>query len=242
MRTIRLGVVATLLMTTVSAGGALAQDSDGFSTPEEAIVEYLAGVADQDVQRILGATAIDEVSEGYQIAGAIDRLHGFLPVTMPAPAEYPFYADINRAFNTNRILRQALMLSYSLLSDVELGGDPITGVDAQWGAVFVDDVDPSRLSNLEVVDIRPADASIMSSDWYIELVARQAALQGADEHTERVVLIEFEGDLYGMGFTLARYGDGWKVHQQTSAVAGFSSSGAAVPTTVERFERFAAGE
>ena len=242
MRAIHHAVLATLLMIAVSAGGALAQDSDGFSTPEEAIVEYLAGVADQDVQRILGAVAIDEVSEGYQIAGVIDRLGAFFPVTMPAPAEYPFYADINRAFNTNGILRQALMLSYSLLSDVELGGEPITGVDAQWGAGFVDDVDPSRLSSLKVVDIRPANASIMSSDRYIEIVARQAALQGADELTERVVLIEFEGDLYGLGFTLARYGDSWKVYSQHSALAGFQSSGAAVPTTVERFERFTAGE
>jgi len=55
------------------------------------------------------------------------------------------------------------------------------------------------------------------------------AVQGADELTERVALVMLEGQGYLVGFTLLRYGDGWKVSSQSPPLAGTPSTGVATP-------------
>jgi hypothetical protein len=227
-----LGAVAATEVAAESDGEATSSAAQGFPTPEEAVREYLAGVAEADFDRVLGATAVDEMADGFRFDLATDRLKAFVPYSMMAPAEYPFYADMNRVMQANRVMFHVRNLTYSLLSDVDL--DTVTTpADLTWAHDFTETVDPARLRALTVVDVRVADPDRLESTQMQVAQALRARTAGVDELTERVALVSFDHDLYWVGFTLGRYGDGWKVQEQVAILAGSDSSGIANPTTVE---------
>lgn len=163
-----------------------------FPTPEDAVRECLAGVADADVHRILAATAMDEMSEGGRFDLVVERLNSYSPHIGLAPAEYPFFVDITRAKQVSNILSQVQMLAYSLLSDdpIEdsIGGDEMEPSPRAWAQGFIEDVDPDRLADLTIEQIMPADADREDSDAYRRITARQTASVGADEQTERLAI------------------------------------------------------
>ncbi len=225
----------------VAAAEPSAPPASTFATPEAAIGEYMAGVAGADAQRILGATAIDEMSEGYRFDDSVDRFQAFMPATMLAPA-VPFYVDINRARQTDQVLSQVLMLAYGLLSGEEMDGSPIVPVDTAWAQGFAERVDPAGLAGIKLLDVRFPDATYQDNERYLDSVAAQAAAYGADELAERLALLFFDGQTYALGFTLLRYGDEWGVAWQNSAISGMSSLGTAVPMSIEDFESLTAGE
>jgi len=212
-----------------------------FATPEDAIHAYLAGVADADVEGILRASAIDELSAGFDLARYADRYRALLVATTLAPSGYPFYVELNRARQTERILGEVQLLAYSLLSSQTIDETSIP-VDKAWADTFSAEVDPARLAGLTVTDIRFPNARFEHDPKYLSGAAAQAAVYGADELTERLALVSLDGHLYQVGFTLLRYGAGWKVYQQSSSLAGMGGLGTAVPTTVEDFDRLTAGD
>jgi hypothetical protein len=214
----------------------------GFATPEDAIREYLGGVVDADASRILAASAIDEMSEGFRFDLLTDRIGAFLPFTTLAPARYPLFVESNTATRSSQVLGQVRNLVYGLLSDVAMDGAAVIRVDEGWAESFASQVDPSRLSSLAIEDIRFPDAELGDDTRYIEQASTNAAMYGADGRTERLVLFSFEGDLYDIGFTLLRYGDGWKVEGQAAALGRGSPNGVARPTTATAYDQQTRGE
>jgi hypothetical protein len=208
-----------------------------FTTPEEAITSYLEGVAQSDLQKILQACAINEMSENFKFDLYTARLGGvFLPTQFLAPADYPFYVETNQLQLSSQISSRVRILAYSLLSDEKTGdGSPITDMDAERTARFMKAVDPKRLATLEVTKIGRPEPALMDSAKYKDTAAKMALSYGADESTERVVLVSFEQQYYLLGFSLFRYGENWKIGSATSALANTSALGAAQPTTVEEF-------
>ncbi len=208
------------------------------STPEDAIREYLAGVADANVERILGATAVDDVSTGLQFDLITDRIGAFSPETRYAPSEFPFFAEVTRAMQTSQILSQVRMLAYSLLSETPIGPKVIRGPDLEpdplrWGREFVKQVDPSRLAGITLIDIVQPDPERAESELTRSLYAKMAATLGADDATERLAIISFDVETYAVGFTLLRYGDEWLVNTQFSPSGGTDPTGIAMPYIVE---------
>ena len=67
----------------------------------------------------------------------------------------------------------------------------------------------------------------------LAVVAESAREFGADEQTDRVALLDFEGEAFAIGFTLLRYGDGWKVSSQASVLSGLPTWGAAQPMSAK---------
>ncbi len=238
-----------LLLLALFAGGCARKDSSltgsdqaadvTFKTPEEAVTYYLEGVARNDVRKILQASAIKEMGEKFKFALYAERLHAIIP-TYLAPAEYPFYAEINKEQVSTQILNQVKSLSYSLLSGEQLEGSVIPA-DAGRADRFIKDVDPQRLSKLEVKKISLPNKTVMNEAGYVENAARVAKGYGADEATERLALISFGQNYYYLGFTLLRYGASWKIANQVSPLAGTSALGTAQQTTEEEFERLTTG-
>lgn len=213
-----------------------------YSTPETAITAYLDGVKRQDISAILAASAIDEPAEQFDFQAYADRLQAMPLVTSPAPAEYPFYAEMNRVRRQNEILNQVRNLAYSLLSAETIDGGIIANPGSERVQTFVTDVDPSRLSGIKLVKTGAPSPSLLSSDRFQQNAAKQAAIYGADELTERVALLAFEDKNYLLGFTLLRYGDSWKVMYQTSNLAGTSALGTVEATTPEEFASLIASD
>ena len=230
-----------------SAPAATSQPGDGpgatsFATPEDAVRHYLAGIAAGDAAMILEASAIDGMSTGFRFSDSVDRLQTMLLTSSLAPTEYPLFADMDRAFVSAQILSQARMLVYSLLSTETLDGSPIAPADKARADAFVAQVDPSRLAGLTLVDSRYPSAKWEHEPRNVENEARQAAIYGADESTERLALVYLDGKLYEVGFTLLRYGGDWGVSSQFAPLADTPSLGTAVPTTLEEYDRITSEE
>jgi hypothetical protein len=207
-----------------------------FKTPEDAITHFFEGVAQGDFNKILEACAVNEASEHFQFDLQIDRLGVFAPAVEYAPATNPLYVAINDAQITARIANQVKILTYSLLSTENLTFTSTNMIGIDVAQSFMTEVDPARLSQLEVKEIALPNPTAMKSARYQAYVADIARVYGADELTERVVLFSFEQKDYILGFTLLRYGDDWKISSANSAIANTDSSGGVAPTTVEDFE------
>jgi hypothetical protein len=209
-----------------------------FTTPEEAITSYMEGVAQSDLQKILQACAINEMSEKFRFDLYTERLGGiFLPAQFLSPTDYPFYVETNKLQVSSQMFSRVKILVYSLLSSEKVGdGSAITNMDAARTASFIKDVDPKRLSGLEVKEIGLPNKTLMNGAKYQENAAKSALSFGADESTERVALFSFEQNYYYLGFTLLRYGKSWKISSQTSALANTNALGAPEQTTVQDFD------
>jgi hypothetical protein len=207
-----------------------------FSTPEGAITTFFEGVTENDFNQILQASAIEEISEKFSFDGSIERLQAFVPVQSYAPADYPFYVELNKAQIVSRIASQVKIFAYSLLSTQDIDYSQTTLMDVDTAVSFMNEVDPSRLAQLEVQEIGLPNPEIMSSDRYKENALKIALVYGADDSTERVALFSFEQNDYMLGFTLLQYGENWKISSLSSPIANTSVLGGAGKTTKEEFE------
>lgn len=211
------------------------------ATPEDAVKAYVAGLAAGDVDAILATGAIEEVGSAFRFDAYVDRLKAFVPVGGQGPAGQPFYGDANRIELEGRLVSQARMLAYSILSTDVTGPDVVPNVDAAWAKAFAKQVDVANLAGLTVDGVGTPKPSTASTPKYLEVMQASAATWGADEQVERVALVSLGGKAWITGFTLLRYGDTWRVKDQGSALADTDPSGAAMPTTPEDFAALIAG-
>lgn len=224
-----MALVVGLLAVLVAAvpAGSHEVDTPTLSTPEDAVREYLVGVATADLERVRGAMAADEMAAGFDFEGYIERLGVFLPFAAFSPTADPLFVEMNRAHMSMQVLGQLRMLIYSLLTDASLEPQGVAQVDRAWAASFVGQLDLERLAGLEIQVIEPPQSDAVTSERYLANAASQADVFGADELSERVAIVSLEGVSYRVGFTLLRYGQSWKVVQQTSPLSGISPTGAA---------------
>lgn len=210
-----------------------------FKTPEDAITAYMQGVAQTDTSKILQACAINEMSEKFKFDLYTERLKALMPSQSPAPANSPFYIEVNKAQLTAQILNRVKILVYGLLSSekVDDASAVIVITDTARINKFMNDVDPKKLASLKVEKASPPNKTLMNSTTYQNNATQNALAYGADESTERVALFSFAQNYYYVGFTLLRYGDNWKISSQTSALANTNALGAPTKTTVDEFDR-----
>jgi hypothetical protein len=206
------------------------------ATPEDAVTAYLDGVARQDINQILGASAIEEPAANFDFRRYVDRLQAMPLMVSPAPASDPFLIAINQARRENEILSSVRNLAYSLLTGETIDGSMIANPEPQRVDAFVTALDTSRLAGIELVQIGAPLPDLLNSERFQANAAEQARIYGADELTERLALFTFEGQPYVAGFTLLRYGTDWKVMSQVSNLAGTSALGTVQATTVAQFE------
>jgi hypothetical protein len=232
MRRVPIALMTSLLAVSISATVA------AFETPEAAVREYVEGVAHADIQKVLEASAIDEMTEGYRFERMVERLGAYTP-TVAGPVHSPFFAGVEQANWTSQLLRQARMFAYSLLAAETLGAgleyNPLPDVDSAWADGLIAELEEARLDGLVVADIKLPEPEMYNRTINLELMARNAAVFGADEATDRVALVLFEGDTYLVGFGLLRYGDDWTVQRQSSPLGSTPSSGAATPMSASEF-------
>jgi len=114
-------------------------------------------------------------------------------------------------------------------------------IDPEGTIRFMNEVDPERLAQLQVINTGVPNPAIATSERLLENWNRVAQTYGADELTERVVLVLFEGNYYYMGFTLLRYGNNWKISSASSVLGNLSPLGTPQITTEEQFQELIGG-
>jgi hypothetical protein len=235
-------LIAFLVLIVISCSGpvipVLQNSNTVFQTPEDVIIHYFEGLAQSDMDRILAACAILEMAEKFRFDLYTERVGGFEPVLSLSPTNHPLYVESNKLQLFSQASNRVKMFTFGLLSP-ETGnpGNGFSPLDSEQATRFVQEVDPQRLSGLELKEIGLPDKTLMSSAEYMENAAEIAKIYGADESTERVALFLFEQNYFFVGFTILRYGENWKISSQTSPLADISSLGMPQPTTVEEFEQ-----
>jgi len=228
---------------------ATAQDHTGnasFNTPEETITFFMEAFARGDVSTLLQACAVDEMSENFRFDLYVDRLRALHPQA-PAPSDYPFYAELNKAQFASQILFQVRFLAYGLLTtEQDLLDARVVIIDQDettaFTTNFIGEVDPARLAQLQVMRIGVPNPDSFYNERNVENWSRTAQMYGADEFTERVVLLLFEGEYYFSGFQLLRYGDDWKISGAASNLGGTNPMGTPQITTEADFQDLITGD
>jgi len=213
---------------------AFAVDVD-LSTPESVVTSYLDGVARQDFETVVAASSAANMSEKIDLVAQIYRI-GMLAPNMPAPATNPLFIGINKANFVAQIAFQVRFLAYGLMTSNEIIDGKQVQMDAAGAADFVSVVRADRLKNIEVLKVDIPKAKMANSEQHQLNLAKLAKIYGADESTDRVALISFEGLQFVVGFSLLRYGEDWTVMSQTSAIAGLSALGVPKKTTAQEYE------
>ena len=148
----------------------------------------------------------------FNIGLQVERLGKVMaPGQFLSPSDYTFYSELNKMTVSSQILNQVKFFAYGLLSSEKVDdGSLILNMDTERVNKFIKDVDPRKLSNIEIKKISLPNKTLMNDPKYIENAAKSASLYGADESTERVALFSFEQSYYYIGFTLLRYRENWK--------------------------------
>jgi hypothetical protein len=207
-----------------------------FAAPEDAIRQYMNGVAANDADQILQACGIDEVASKFQWEAWAERLQAILPWSKLAPSQYPLYATENQYARAADILLQVRNLAYGLLSSLPTDGTTVAPVTKDQVEKYAREVDPSLLAGLKVLEVKFPIAHLAGDARTLSTFAAQARVYGADEMTERLALFELNGKTYEVGFQLLRYGSSWIVLSQSSALSGLDSTGVAKPISQSDFD------
>jgi len=235
-------LVVCAAMVLMTAGCNSPSISASFKTPEDAINSYMQAVAQGDGSKILQAFAINEMSEKYNFEVFVDRIGAFQPIQFEGPTNYTLYVDLNKTQVAAQIVQRVRTFIYGLLSTEDVAsGNMIGSFDAERAAKFIKEVDPKRLSGISVKRIDMPNKPILNSDRHRDNLAKTARMYGADESTERVALFTFEGNTYVVGFSLLRYGDGWKIYQPGSVLSGLNPLGTAAKITEADFDKMVNG-
>lgn len=217
----------------------IAQDLNNditFKTPEEAITFYIEALAEADVLKMMQASAVNEMSENFRFDLFVDRLRALLPTTAAPSSDYSFYVEMNKAQFTWEFLFQTRSLAYGLLvSDPDSLTETVL-MDAEGIDTFIQEVNPAQLASLEVVQIGIPEPELAQSERLLKNWDTLAQIYGADEFTERVAQLEFEGNYYIAGFALLRYGEGWKIRGLGSSLGNISALGVSKQTTESEFQ------
>lgn len=207
-----------------------------FKSPEEAITFYMQALAEGDVVKMMQAFAVNEMSENFRLDLFINRVQAIFPSMAAPSSDYPFYVEMNRAQFSWEILFQTRNLTYGLLaSDKELFNTTVK-MDAEGATAFIQEIDPARLDQLEVVKMGIPEPELAQSERLLANWDIQAQIYGADEFTERVVLLQFEENYYAVGFAFLRYGEDWKIRGLNSALSGLNSLGAPQQMDEDEFQ------
>jgi len=205
------------------------------ATPEDAVSQYLAAFASNNAGQLLDACSINEVAAHFQFETQATRLQVIMPNQFLLPTGYAFYADLDRYGQAYVNFNQVRGLALSLLTTQPVD-EPIVPVTADQARQYVKSADPAQLTGLKVVEIKFPMAKFVADSKTLANFAAQAKVYGADELTERLALIAWNGKDYAVGFTLVRYGSDWKVLSQVSNLAGTSATGAAKLVTQSDFD------
>jgi hypothetical protein len=203
------------------------------TTPEDAVQQYIDGITANDADLILGACGVGLVAEGYQFDRLADRLEAIVS-SMLAPSEYSLYRTMNEYAQADSCLESARWSAYSLLTS-EPFGPTIMHVTLAQAQQYAKDVDPSLLASLRVTLIKFPVASKASDAKILASFAGQAECYGADELTERLALLQWNGDYYKVGFQLLRYGNDWIVFRMQSALGNVAAAEVKA-TTPDQFD------
>ena len=214
--------------------GAQKYEGEGFNTPEEAVLYYLNGLKNFDIEQMLKAFAWEtkikrlSVEKFYDRMGAYIRFRG----NMPSKNKFLFSVNINqsRADIINEIYRavdfyiigknegNSAMVSFNQLKRYE---EIKTFVqNPMWNKIEK----ISKLSNIKFLspdDVLKNKFNEKSLKRFYESLAKSTGYYCADEVVNIFAIADVEDEKLIYVPTVARYGNEWYIISNYSLLSGF---------------------
>lgn len=206
-------------------------DGPGFSSPEEAVAAYLAGLRDGDLDGMLRAFAWEPMLERATLRAYLETEGMYQRESWPPfPDDGGFLRGLNaEALLENRLvdLKRALYM-YATGSEDSLQVLAVKNVREEADAEAIAAAfDPDRMEVLRSLsDVRILPAELIMADRYgTERMRKQMETYrvrfGADEIRDAAAVFRIGPRLYGIAPRLARYGDAWYIVSFSSPIAAF---------------------
>jgi hypothetical protein len=206
-----------------------------FVNPDMAVTEFVNGLKNSSLEQMFSTCAFNEMSELYDFRKFSLRLNAFSPQTWKAPSINSMYIGLNKIDAMNSMARQIKILTYSLLFDADFDLSIKAPFDEEEIQKTLNELNVDRLKNIEYVRSDFSVKRFEKNERYLKNSKDQAAPLGAEDSTERLVLIKFENSYYTFGIHLLKYNGFWKIDILSSPLVGTDISGKVSKTTLDEY-------
>ena len=206
-------------------------EGDGFSTPEEAAMQYITGLKERDINKMLRAFAVETYVDHFDFRMLLEHMGAWtMSLDIALPNEPPMYRDMNVAAYYGKLAQR---ISYSLFGfrfeESDLDFRSVLSVNNDFGNAqkayefFLQE----RTYLLETIsDVAFVDpVTFVSNERHItgeRAVKNQERLRqrmGADELRILLATLKMDGKDYFFSCDAARYGDRWFLYAAPGQVA-----------------------
>lgn len=229
-------LVICVCMPILSLAEQITYEGPGWETPEDAVLFYLEGLKEQDIEKMISAYTVETCIDQFDMKAQLQRVRAYTTTMTPnMPNANKLVRAINIESRKSEIVRSILWQMLSICP-IELDvSQPITFKEEtviEETSAFVDglqsafnSVDLSKLSPLVFV---PPE---LISDLYMldrnqQNIKAQASPYGVDEARSVVAVFTIENKICVLCCDAARYGDRWFMFKPGGNIAqlmGFSS-------------------
>ena len=226
-----------VLMPAFALGEAAAPwSSPGFSTPEEAVMAFLSGLQDLDLNKAFGAFAWEQCRVGDRFTEILQSSHSYSPEGWPAfPGDAGLLSEIDEALLMGGRV-EALSLSFAKMTlheDAQKGEDRPAHLlrsgyikTEEEADALLASFDLSLLDRLAGMDhirvLTPEEATGGSyGEKSLKALERFRILYGAEEVCERAALFTLGGQEYACAPMLGRYGESWYIVSLFSSLSNY---------------------
>ena len=202
--------IARLLVIALQLASTPLVFSQSEQTPESVAKAFVEGAKSLDLKTMMGCFAIDDYVRNYDFAYVVNQIEWINLQSQLLPGKYQIYQDLNEYTRTLKVVDQIAAFVFYLAT----GGDeslktPHKIVSPDEVGDFIAKSDPSPIRNMKLRDIR-YPVSKKDNETVLKLFAYQAKMEGAQDATERVALIEMNGVTYVIPFRFLKYASNWK--------------------------------
>jgi hypothetical protein len=205
-----------------------------FSSPEEAIKAFYASLSAGDLYGALQTCAVNEYGDRFDFNAYTKWLQAITWMDGLSPSKTPFFGELNKVNQLRKLCNQIRFLCYSVLTPERDFERTLAMPSDDRVAAFVNALSQQALAGIKLAKIGKLPAT--SDSRYKERANASAAPFGANEATERTILLRVGKGYFMTGVTLYRYGSSWRISALTSPLQGTSGLGLAKETTVQEFD------
>lgn len=187
----------------------------GFDSPEDAVIAYLEGLRDSDLNRMIYAFAVERYVENYNFEALLNRLQAYtLTHEIRMPNANEFVTAMNIESRRARVI-DGIIMQHIFLAHPELDMLATQAVDVEHISDFVGDFSENLnaldLYSIEILGFIPPEAldERYLSEHNQSVLASQAEVLGAEQLASRVAVFEMDGEKYLLLVDVAEYKGAW---------------------------------
>ena len=198
-------------------------EGDGFATPEDAAMEYLTGLKERDVAKMLNAFAFETYVEHFDLEQALEDLRSWtINLSAGLPNEIDVYRQLNvyllYASQVQRIRGSLLSFQwegnrdpyvpFTLFSDFENATDAYDFLLTDRSELL------GTISDIEFVDPQTVvdNENLFTNERAMKSQDKIRQRMGADEQAHLCAALKMGGSDYYFTCSAARYGDKWYLY------------------------------